>query len=204
MVGPIEVTANIREVHTRTADMPRVPIERSADIQDHRQVHPAQLTIEGVISAVSIRSDGKIDAQGRVVNGSTDLLGSGEQIFSIQEGYTRLQELFDQKDLFTVTTAIFTYERMHFTSLTVLRDKTTGGVLSFKADLEQVTFADTSEVRVRSKPEDKPVTRKKESPGSKKPVEEDPGSLLLRGAQAVTKSKSPAATIRYGAPILGP
>lgn len=170
-LGPIEVTVSMTERHTMTAEMPKVPIERGSDLTDHREIHPAELTMEGVISAVALRSDGQIDANGRVLRGNAVL--SGAQPFSIQEGYVRMLELFEGSATFVVTTSLRSYTDMHFQSLEVVRDKTTGGIVKFSAHMVQLSFASSATARVRSKVADKPKTPVKEKPGSKpaKPTE---------------------------------
>ena len=197
MFGSVEITANIRERHSMSADMPTVPIELGSDFQDHRQIHPIELVIEGVISSVAMRSDGQIDERGRVLRGNALLTRA--QPYSIQEGYTRLQELFDGSGLFEVTTSLRTYRNMHFTTLDVVRDKSTGGIISFSATLRQVTFARTATARVRSRPEDKPKTTEKKKPGAKKArPATDNRTTAKKIAEKATGSKKPGQVFKRG------
>lgn len=190
----IEITATLTERHAMTADIPKVPIERGSDLTDHRQIHPVEVSIDGVISSVAMRSDGQIDDNGRVVRGNALL--DGTQPFSVQEGYVRLLELFEDSQTFELVTSLRSYRDMHFASLIITRDKTTGGIISFSAVIQQLTFADSKTVTIRSKAIDKPKTPKKETPGAKKPQVMNPENKSAALKAAEVFSKKPGAAFK--------
>ncbi len=181
-IGSIEVTVSISEQHSMTATMPDVPVERGSDLQDHRSIGPATLTMEGAISAVAMRSTAEINEDGQVVREP-----SSDQLFTVEEAYTRMLEAFEDSEPFDVLTGLRSYTSMHFESLTIVRDKSTGGVLRFNASFKQIAFAETSSVRVRSKKVDAPKTQPKAKPGAKGAKPSTNKSSALKAAQLFTK-----------------
>lgn len=181
-LGAVEVSVSISEQHSLSATMPDVPVERGSDLQDHRSIGPAALTMEGAISAVAMRSTAEINEDGQVVREP-----SNDQPFTVEEAYARLLETFHDSEPFDVLTGLRSYTSMHFESLVIIRDKSTGGILRFTAALKQIEFAETSTVRVRSKKADTPKTQPKQKPGAKGAKPSANKSTALKAAQLFAK-----------------
>lgn len=167
----INISASINETHSMTATVSKHPIEDGSKIADHVQSEPTTVSMEGVIVA------------------DDDGGGAAEVTQRKQDLYARLEELFATKELVSLLTGLKTYERMLFTKLVTTRDRTTGNIVRFTADLEQVTFATAETVALKADVKSK---------GSKKTDLGPKGKTAAPAAAAAESRKSTLSRLTNG------
>lgn len=127
----IQVSASITETHTHEAIVTMHPIEAGSTITDHVQLSPKAVSMEGVVVAGDLR---------------------------VGEAYALLLEIFESRTPFDLITGIRVYTSMLFTRFAMVRNKGTGSVLRFNAELRQITFATSQTVAVPKIPKNAQAT----------------------------------------------
>ena len=128
-IGSIEVDVTLTETHSQSAQITESPIETGSNVQDHRIVGPARLSMEGVVS-----------------NRPTTLRGLANRTATAEERYDLLIQLFENGDPVTVVTNLRTYENMVFANFSVRRNARSDEIVQFTAELQQLEFADSEVV----------------------------------------------------------
>lgn len=138
----IVIDATVSEEHMSSCDVSDNPIEGGADVADHVQMKPAQLTIEGVISDTPLGYAiiGNIQ---NLVRSITTLFGASSRS---QDAFDAMIELQKSRQPFTVITSLKRYTNMILVELSVPRTAQTGGAIHFRATMREVFIAQTQEV----------------------------------------------------------
>lgn len=165
-IGPIILSATLRETHTHSAEITDYAIEQGGLVSDHRRIAFPSLAIDALYSNIPITSDAQVDENGNIVRQQTD-----QTDYTWDEVYAQLNELFESDAVFRVVTIARVYESMHFASLTVARDQNTGEVLAFSAELRRMEFASSDVVSVAPAPRSKKTSTAKSEKGAKSTTE---------------------------------
>lgn len=128
-IGGIQVDVSVREIHTQTAEVSEHPVETGSDVADHKRTHPAQLSMEGVLS-----------------NLPTNLADRITLDKTAQVRYRELIDLFELSETFQIVTGLRVYDNMIATRFGVERNQDTGEIVRFVADFRELVFADAEEV----------------------------------------------------------
>lgn len=112
-IDSLAVTAWESETHNRTNNITSYPVEEGADISDHIQNLPIELTVSGIIEALEYGGN-------------------------ILEAFTVLEDLMRNKQLIAIVTGLKVYENMAISDLSFPRTALNGGSLSFTATLIQM------------------------------------------------------------------
>lgn len=131
-LASIELDATLSESHTRQSSVTDNPIEGGSQIQDHITNAPRTLQLEGFVTDDPIV-----------------LLGLGADNNKVQTTFDALEQLFDDRQPFTVVTGFRVYENVFFESLTMPRRRE--GALRFSALLKQLTIVSAQDAAL---PED--------------------------------------------------
>lgn len=118
-IGPVKVDVVVRESHTSQLQITKNPVEAGADVSDHAFVLPKLVTLEPVA--------------GSKPGGIGPAASAWSALIALQE----------TRQPFTLVTALRVYPNMLIEKMIAERDKMTGRVLSFRADLEEVIIVDT-------------------------------------------------------------
>lgn len=146
-LGAIVLDASVSETHTAEVEITEHPVERGANIVDHKRPKPDAVTIEGLVSNTPLPepSDALVQqTQGNVTFDSASRL----QATRASTAYQDLLDLKDSETLFTLVTALRTYEDMAIKTLTVPRDARSGQTLRFSAQCVQVRTVSNRTVKV--------------------------------------------------------
>lgn len=154
VIGGVQVDASISEVHRTRNEVTDNPVELGSDVQDHSRRMPNEYALDGVLA----------DAP-TTPSGFARLQASGE---SSSKRYSDLLDLVENADTFDVLTGIRMYRDMVFLSFEVRRDKTTGGIIGFRAEMKQISFAFGERVPVVSSEADAPKVSSVVNEGPKK------------------------------------
>lgn len=167
----VPMDASISETHERSASVTQNPIEDGTNIADHITLAPVRLTMEALISdspvsliqsgigtAVSSASQlaqGAIGGIAGTLAGQATGIGLGSLAGLLTDtprdpadGFRYLEELWENRQPFTVVTALKRYEKMVLTSLSVPRTAQIGKSLRFNATFEEVRVVKSSIVTV--------------------------------------------------------
>ena len=125
-IGSIEVDAFVTEIHTRTSELTKYPVEDGTDISDHIINMPVELSVEGRISPAAV-----------------NLLQVRRQSNRHITAFEEINLLIDNKELVTVVTGLKTYDDMHIKSFNVDRNSSNGSVLDFTMMLDQARKVET-------------------------------------------------------------
>jgi len=123
-IGPIQIDAAITETHSLSAQVVQHPIEDGAEIADHISLNSRTYQLEGVVA--------------RAPNSVAGALTQGLFSRKDQEAYLDLETLFENREPFVVVTGLRVYPSMVFSRFTVRRNKDTGQVLSFSAEMVEI------------------------------------------------------------------
>ena len=140
-IGALELDASVSEGHDGEVEVTEHPVEVGANVSDHARIKPDTLTMEGVISATPFGKEASLDY--------------------IREGYEKLLELKDARELLTIVTVLRAYSDMMLVKLTVPRDANSGDALRFSATFKQVRLAEVQKTvtTVRKVPKAKGKTQ---------------------------------------------
>lgn len=142
-IGGISIDATISDEHTSACDLTENPVEEGANVTDHVQLKPVELTIEGVISDTpldfGILNNLITGNFGAIKDTAKGIAGNftGQTTRSTEE-YNKLLDLQRKREPFKVVTGLKVYENMILVKLSVNRNATTGKSIHFKADLKQI------------------------------------------------------------------
>lgn len=147
-IGDVDISVSINETHAHAATVTDNPIETGSSVTDHVQISGVELTMESLVSDAPSADPDEAPA------------------LSPASAYLLLQRLFKNREPFDVRTSLATYENMVVRRLAVTRNKDTGAVLRFTAELKQLLFAHSETVLVPA-PEVKPLASKSTNLGQK-------------------------------------
>lgn len=129
--------AVISEAHTSEMEVTENPIETGVSIADHCYMKPLKVTIQAAVSELKMPS--------------APSLYDGSPSGRVRQAYQMLQQL--QLDCttnalqpFSVATGLVLYQNMVCTSLSATQDAASASLLSFTAELTQVTVLTTQTV----------------------------------------------------------
>ncbi len=183
-IGNVTITCSVHESHMYSAQVTDHPMEVGSDVSDHRVVDPFILTLDGVISDAT--TDVLQDLLGSIKPGSSVNAAAASRI-PVEVAYQRFLDMFKAASVLTVVTSLASYERMVFTRFGVTRDKDTNTVLSFSAELKQVTFVKSQTItalafKAAAEPVD--LGKKPTEPLSAAKVAKDQNTVALDGLTA--------------------
>lgn len=165
-IGVMQLDASVSETHSRVANVSQSPIEDGSNIADHITLNPVGLSITGLVSDVPLSIINSIVGAGvgavsNVTNALGGIAGTAAaaglgSVASLVTGNPRdpsdsfkyLEELFENRQPFTVITRLKRYEDMVIKSLNVPRSAQNGRGLRFTIQLEQVIIVESSEVLI--------------------------------------------------------
>lgn len=167
-IGSLELDASLTEQHTRTNDVTEHPVEKGANVADHKRRQPDQVVISGIVTNTPVEREQRERAD------------AGTRA---QNAYLQLLELSDSDELITVVTAIRTYENMAIVNLNVPRDAKTGDALQFMATLKEIrTVASKTVVLVDAKTSRAQGKAKKGKTATKEATEQQTNKSILKKA----------------------
>lgn len=173
-LGSVVVTVGLTETHTFSAQVAKHPIEDGSKISDHRTLEPVELKLDGIIGDPPKGSAGAL--AGPPAPSERD----------VQDAFAALDRLYRSKDAFQVVTGLKVYDNMVVEHLTVTRDKTTGLVVQFTAQLVQIRVVGATTVRVVAEPsKHAPVKDAGRAELKPAPDQEKMRSSLRRASDAV-------------------
>lgn len=126
-IGGIVMDVTVSEQHQDDMEITGHPVEKGAEVTDHAFMKPARVTIAG---------------------GQSDSGGTSTGDSRAVEAYEALLKLQDSREPFALVTGKRAYENMLIASLTVVTDRETEHVLSFRAELQEVLIATIQTVEV--------------------------------------------------------
>ncbi len=140
--GILELDASLNENHNASASVTGHPIELGAEISDHIFLNPRRYTVEGIVSdsPVSFLAIGAVS-----IGAITDLTGGvSPSINAFQE----LNNLLESREPFDIVSGLHFYEDMVITDLTFPKSFDIGRAIRFTAQLQQLTFVESTEIAV--------------------------------------------------------
>lgn len=161
--------ATVQETHNLNSEPTEHPIEEGSPVTDHVEVKPREISIEGIISntplnlGATLQGAGTTAGQiigrriGGVIGQQVGAIGAGALVglmlnrsgSSTKNAYDYFRDLQKKRVPFTVITGVEKYENMILTTLTVVRDTTTGNSLRFTAGCKQISIvsSETTEIK---------------------------------------------------------
>lgn len=130
----IMIDASISEEHVTSVEVSENPVEDGANVADHVQINPDQLTIEGVITDAPLGYAVIGNIQNITRSVATFFGKSSRSI----DAYNEMVKLQKSRQPFTVVTGLKRYKSMIMTELSVPRTKDTGGAVHFRAVFKEV------------------------------------------------------------------
>jgi hypothetical protein len=127
-IGPVELSVSLSETHTHSSSVSEHPIESGSLIADHVQSNGFTLQMEAIIATAQ--------------STTTDIVSSAAS------AYATLLEIYEQREAITVVTGLKVYRSMVITEFRVSRDRNTGSLLSFSAELREIRVAAAQVVTV--------------------------------------------------------
>lgn len=170
IVVPFDVS--LSESHERNATVTQNPIEDGSNISDHINLNPERLTLEGMISdspvsliqsavglGVSSATQFASSSLGGGLVGNLVKDATGVALGSVAglvtgtprdpaDGFKFMEELWRNREPFTVITALKRYENMVIENLSVPRSAQIGKSFRFSATFVQVKIAKSSIVTI--------------------------------------------------------
>jgi len=134
----LRLDASVQEVHGRSAQVTRHPIEAGSQIADHINPDPQTIEITGIVSNDPIVFLPSLNRKPSVTGGDP---GS-----RAEDALDFFETLIDERRLVTVATTLKIYENMALENLSSTRNKDTGRTLSFVARFSEITIATTEQV----------------------------------------------------------
>ncbi len=121
-IDGFEIDVALDEDHAYEAQVTPFPVEEGADVADHIQLFPIQVTMRGLVSDTPVgveRPEGSLPSQ---------------------QALNRLLAIRFAKIPVTITTSLREYRNMVITSLRMPRTAETGDVLEFQVTFTQIEF----------------------------------------------------------------
>lgn len=131
--GDFTFDATFSEQHNSTLDVTDIPVESGVIISDNAVIKPKVIKIEAGVSDVKLRES--VD----------DPFEDGDRRSTT--AWRLLVELQESREPFSVATGLKLYENMLITSLSATQADGSDQVLEFTAELKEVKFVETQEVR---------------------------------------------------------
>lgn len=151
VIGDVELDASVLETYTTTAQVTEHPVEDGPDVSDHYRLEPESLSIEAWITNAPLRApatqaEGATDQEG---SQDVELLSSeqatlklntwgGASFDRVRAAYAELRGYMQSGALVPVETSLRAYLDMGITSLSPMRDASTGDALTFTIELKQL------------------------------------------------------------------
>lgn len=149
----LEVDAVMSESHEVMATLTDHPVERGADLSDHKRPGQRRYRLEGLVTNTPIGSV-PLSGENSSANGVTgsvrdspakaNVLQFSERFDRIRDVLDALTALVESAQLVTVTTDVRTYEDAQIVSVVAPRDATDS--ITFTVDITQVRIAETRDV----------------------------------------------------------
>lgn len=131
-VSTVTLDCTLIEEHSSEVELTDHPVERGADITDHKRSKPRALKLTGIISNTPVEL------------GSLALGPRGRA----EDAWAALKEIQAGDELIDVFTTLESYSNMQIVSLHVPRDAKRGNVLEVTIDLREVIQVDSETVAV--------------------------------------------------------
>ncbi len=143
---PIDIAK--METHSLDAEVTDHPVEKGSVISDHVRLNPIEITLEclvsdtpiGVIATDPTRQAGAIEINGE----SSDTAPTPSE-----DAYAFLKRIRLAREPVTIETSLDRFENMVLTSLSVPRNATTSGGLTFEVTFKEVVIIENLRVTVR-------------------------------------------------------
>lgn len=149
----LEVDAVMSESHEVMATLTDHPVERGADLSDHKRPGQRRYRLEGLVTNTPIGSvplSGE-NSSANDVTGSVRDSPARASVLQFSERFDRIRDVLDaltalveSAQLVTVTTDVRTYEDAQIVSVVAPRDATDS--ITFTVDITQVRIAETRDV----------------------------------------------------------
>jgi len=149
----LEVDAVMSESHEVMATLTDHPVERGADLSDHKRPGQRRYRLEGLVTNTPIGSV-PLSGENSSANGVTGTVRDSPakaSVLQFSERFDRLRDVLDAltaltetAQLVTVTTDVRTYEDAQIVSVVAPRDATDS--ITFTVDITQVRIAETRDV----------------------------------------------------------
>lgn len=154
------------EVHKREIELTSLPTELGININDHRIIRPARLTIEGVISNIASLNVRGVDLGFKF----------GADATRATSAYEEFKTLLVNANTIDVQTGLLTYNNMVLTSIEVERTSRTSGGLFFVANFQELIIVTTESSFLNDEKFEEGATR--EQAGSKNEYGRQSGEKL--------------------------
>ncbi len=160
-VGSITLDVSLIEEHSVEIELTDHPVEKGADITDHKRRKPVALRLTGVIS-----------------NTPLELLGGGLDAGNRAEAaWSTLETLQAGAELITVVTTLKTYENMQIVTMRAPRDVKRGNVLEVTLEFRELIQVESETVATQAATGPKKLGRKP-TPPAPEPVRQSLFSKL--------------------------
>jgi hypothetical protein len=134
-IDDLTVDCSVSETHTFENELTENPVERGAAVVDHRRSKPNGVTIVGIVSNTPIKQEDR------------EADGANQRA---EAAFTRLLELREAGELFTVKTKRRTYNNMAIVSLVVPADASIGDALQFSVTFREIRVVDSKTVKLKT------------------------------------------------------
>jgi len=151
----LEVDAVMSESHEVSATLTDHPVERGADLSDHKRPGQRRFRLEGLVTNTPI---GAIPLTGEnssadSVSGTVRDSGAKATVLQFSERFDRVRDVLDAltvlvetAQLVTITTDVRTYEDAQLVAVVAPRTPEAGDSITFTVDVTQVRIAETRDV----------------------------------------------------------
>lgn len=221
-IGFLKLDASISENHNRSAQVTDNEIEDGSEVSDHVKLDPESLTMEGMVSDAPVSVLGLGVSEGDILGAAKDFINGDKSAFSNladsftsqfkskssastedlvkranrtpKEAWKYLNELWKNRQPFSIVTSLDRYENMIITNLSAPRTAKNGNSLMFTATLRKISIVKSSVVTIAAFKTESGATENSASSKSKtgkqstKEASEkqaDNSSLLLKGFKKV-------------------
>lgn len=134
-IDDLTIDCSVSETHTFENAFTENPVERGADIVDHKREKPNALSLTGIVTNTPIPEDQR------------EADGANKRA---EAAFTRLLELRASGELFTVKTKRRTYNNAAIASLVVPGDASIGDALQFSVTFREIRIADSKRVQLKT------------------------------------------------------
>lgn len=152
----LEFDAVMSEMHEVTATLTDHPVERGADLSDHKRPGQRRLRLEGIVSNTPIGAiplSGENSSADRVT-GQVQSLGDHKAVtLQFSDAFDRVRDMLEAltalcegAQLLTVTTDVRTYEDVELVGVGAPRSVEMGDSIAFTLDFTRVRIAETRQV----------------------------------------------------------
>lgn len=149
----LEFDVVITEGHEITATLTEHPVERGADLADHKRPGPRLLRLEGLVTNTPLGAPPRTGGELEDVTASTQSTASKANVLKFSDSFDRVTKMLDKlteltegAQLLTIVTDVRTYEDAQLVGVTAPRTADGGDSITFALEIVQVRIADTQEV----------------------------------------------------------